>query len=288
MLMKTQDASAAWIGGVIADYVRNAPENNLRDAARSAAFDTPLVGFAAGDDPLFEAYRYHVGPFHWTPQEAFGHVCSEAVAASSDLTVIAWILPQTGSTKRDNRHADQFPAESWARARTYGEKFNAALRVHLVDRLRAAGIAAVAPMLISAWEKRRSERTGLASTWSERHAAYACGLGTFGLCDGLITPVGKAVRMGSIVARMRITPSSRPYTDHHEYCLFFSKGTCGKCMARCPAGAITEAGHDKDKCRAYLQHVATPHIRAQYGFEGRGCGLCQTGVPCESVIPLHG
>ena len=43
-----------------------------------------------------------------------------------------------------------------------------------------------------------SEKYGMASCWSERHAAFVSGLGTFGLCDGLITPVGKAMRCGSV------------------------------------------------------------------------------------------
>jgi len=29
------------------------------------------VGFSSGDDPIFEAYKEHVGPFHLTPLEIF-------------------------------------------------------------------------------------------------------------------------------------------------------------------------------------------------------------------------
>ena len=28
-------------------------------------------------------------------------------------------------------------------------------------------------------------------------------------------------------------------------------------------------------------------LREHFGFEGYGCGLCQTGVPCESGIPVR-
>ena len=35
------------------------------------AFAAPLVGFAAGDDPLFAELKVHVGASHWTPGEAF-------------------------------------------------------------------------------------------------------------------------------------------------------------------------------------------------------------------------
>ncbi|MGD9333124.1 MAG: epoxyqueuosine reductase, partial [Desulfobacterales bacterium] len=256
-------------------------------AEKERAFGSPLVGFAAGNDALFDAYKDHVGPFHWTPGEIFQQTFPDDETAPEALTVIAWILPQTRATRADNRKAERFPAERWARARTFGEEFNVRLRRHVVDLLHTAGIKAVAPMLSPAWERRDSPRYGYASTWSERHAAYACSLGTFGLSDGLITPLGKAMRVGSVVAGMRIEPSRRPYDHHQAYCLFHAKGVCGKCIDRCPAGAITEAGHDKVKCKTYIRQEAMPYVKSTYGFEGKGCGLCQTKVPCESRIPVR-
>ena len=140
-------------------------------------------------------------------------------------------------------------------------------------------------MLSPRWERKTSERHGYASMWSERHAAYAAGLGTFGLSDGLITPLGKAMRTGSVVARIHVPPTPRPYTEHHAYCLHFTHGTCGRCIDRCPAGAITKEGHDKVRCKTYLRGEVKTYIETTYGFEGKGCGLCQTKVPCESGIP---
>lgn len=287
MSIEEKDYTAAWIEKCISDFVDHSPENHLQDPKKERAFDTPLIGFAAGDDPLFAAYKEHVGPFHWTPQELFAQAFPDRPAAPDSLTVICWILPQTRATKTANRRGKRFPAERWTRARTYGEAFNAKLRRHVVESLHTAGIRAVAPMLSPHWERRESPKHGYASTWSERHAAYACGLGTFGLSDGLITPLGKAIRVGSVVAQIRITPSSRSFDDHHAYCLFHAKGVCGKCMQRCPAGAITTAGHDKVRCKAYIRQTTMPFVKAHYGFEGKGCGLCQTGVPCESHIPLR-
>jgi epoxyqueuosine reductase len=77
--------------------------------------------------------------------------------------------------------------------------------------LEQQGHAAVAPMLVPNWTIVKSERFSYASSWSERHAAHAAGLGTFGLCDGLITARGKAMRVGSVVARVSIEPTPRPY-----------------------------------------------------------------------------
>lgn len=277
---------AKWIVTRIREFIAHDPANHLADAARERAFDAPLVGFASGADPLFADYKQHVGPFHWTPLEIFSLTFPDAGVPAEALTVIAWILPHTRATKADNRRATRFPAERWARARVFGEQVNVKLRQHVARALNENGIPAVAPMLSPRWERRTSDRHGYASLWSERHAAYACGLGTFGLSDGLITPLGKAMRTGSVVAHLSVAATPRPYTDPHAWCLFFTDGRCGKCMDRCPAGAITETGHDKVRCKAYMRGEVKPYIESTYGFEGRGCGLCQTKVPCESGIPV--
>jgi epoxyqueuosine reductase len=273
-----------WIAGLIGDFCAG-PANTLQDATNGPAWGAPLVGFARGDDPLWYQYKEYVGPDHWTPAEIFATTFPGAAFEPADLTVISWILPQTEHTKADNRLETAFPAERWARSRIFGEAFNSLLRNHVADTLCALGCEAVAPHLSPAWSRTDSKRYVFSSTWSERHAAYAAGLGTFGLCDGLITPVGKAMRVGSVVARLVVPSTPRPYTDHRAYCSFFADGSCGECIGRCPAGAITQAGHDKLKCSAHVSSTAA-FVRERYGFEGYGCGLCQTGVPCESGIPV--
>jgi len=283
--MEKDHERAAWVQGLIKGFICDSPENTLKDSSDERAFDEPIVGFSNGADPLYEEFKDHVGPFCWTPSEIFSKTFPGTKVEPRDLTVISWILPQTGATKGDNRAQSLYPAERWARARIFGEEVNVKLRRFLVEALSAKGHETVAPLLSPEWEVRRSERFVFSSTWSERHAAHASGLGTFGLCDGLITPKGKAMRAGSAVSRIKIPPTERPYRDHHAYCLFFTKGICGKCIKRCPVGAITEKGHDKVKCLGHLKPVTEDFVKSNYGFDGYGCGLCQTGVPCESKIP---
>jgi len=52
---------------------------------------------------------------------------------------------------------------------------------------------------------------GLASNWSQRHIAYAAGLGTFSLSDGFITPKGIAMRCGSVVCDAALSPTLQVY-----------------------------------------------------------------------------
>ena len=281
--MQIADESGSAINDFIKEYC-SSKENNLNDGTGEPAWAEPVVGFASGADPIFNDYKTHVGVLHWTPLEIFEKTFGRTPNPEA-LTVISWILPQTEATKRDNAAMDKVPAERWARSRIFGEEFNSKLRAHVQDTLTGSGYAAVAPMLSPDFRSESSEAFQITSTWSERHIAHACGLGTFGLCDGLITPVGKAVRFGSVVAEIGITPNQRPYTNHQAYCLFYSKGTCGDCIGRCPAGALSEKGHDKELCRSYLREVTAPHVENEYKFKGYGCGFCQTGVPCESGIP---
>lgn len=269
----------------IEDFIAQSPENTMADESGEPAWDSALVGFASGVDPLWQQLKEYVGPFHWTPWEIFSQSCPESPVRPEDLTVISWVLPQRKSVRKANCEAGKYPAEKWARTRVYGEAFNVALRRHLVERLQEAGHPAVAPMLASSWTIVKSERFSYASSWSERHAAHVAGLGTFGLCDGLITARGKALRVGSVVARISIAATPRFYANHQAYCLFFAKNTCGKCIDRCPARAITEAGHDKEKCREHLAR-SREYVKNTYHFDGYGCGLCQVGVPCESGIPV--
>jgi ferredoxin len=277
---------ASWIETAIREFCETSPENDMHYPEHEPLTDEPLVGFSAGDDPLYGKLKQDIGAPFMTPSELFRAAFPGTDADAGDLTVISWILPQTTLIKAENSKETQFPSERWARAKHYGGIFNIALMNHLTGILAERGIPAMAPILSPAWKIAASEKYGIASSWSERHAAYVSGLGTFGLCDGLITRKGKAMRCGSIIARIKIPPTLRPYTDHHAWCLYYAKGSCKLCIKRCPAGAITEQGHDKNRCREYCFGVAQDYVHKQYHIDNYGCGLCQAGVPCESKNPV--
>ena len=87
-----------------------------------------------------------------------------------------------------------------------------------------------------------------------------------------------------ITAEFKTATSERRYEDHHAYCLLYTNGICGLCIDRCPVGAISREGHDKETCSRHV-NATSEYVRSNYGFEGYGYGLFQTGVPCESRIP---
>jgi epoxyqueuosine reductase QueG len=274
-----------WIEHVIAEFIKTSPANTLKLKTGESAWEEAIVGFASGADPIFEDFKMHVGPFHFTPAEIFNLTFRNVSPLPQELTVVSWVLPQREATKADNRAQNVYPSERWVMARFPGEDFNILLRQHVVEELAKVGVPAVAPQLSPEWRREDSPRHGFASRWSERHIAHAAGLGTFGVCDGLITRKGKAHRVGSVVAGVRIDPTPRPYAHHRAWCLFFAKGNCLVCTRRCPVGAISENGHDKKRCRDHIRETCGAYVKENFGFDGYGCGLCQTAVPCESGIP---
>lgn len=276
---------AAWISEIITDFIHNSPDNYLPNGIKEKIWDKPLVGFSRGDDPLYQEFRNHIGNNYLLPPDFLQKKYQDVHINTDDLTVISWILPQTEKTKREQRQSTQYPSETWARVRVTGEGVNQKVRKLVVDSLQKAGYHAVAPLLSPDWKLTYEQGYAVSSLWSERHAAYVCGLGTFGLCDGLITPIGKAMRCGSVITTLSIPASVRNYASRNEYCPFFTGGSCGICIDRCPARAISNNGHDKKKCAAYIREITGPYIAEMYGVEGDACGLCQTGVPCESGIP---
>ena len=255
---------------------------NLNPDTGSRYFEEPLVGYADATDLLFTSYKEIIGPHHLTPRELMeASFPGNGFAAG---TVVSWILPISKETRKSNRSENVWPSREWALTRTHGEAFNNQLRRHLADFLLDKGQLAVAPLLSQSWHTLETAE-GPSSTWSERHAAFAAGLGTFSLNRGFISDRGIAHRCGTVITDLVVSPTPRRYQQHAENCLFCRSGSCGACISRCPVGAITRFGHDKQRCRVYNYETIVQEVGERYGVATPGCGLCQTGVPCEARIP---
>jgi epoxyqueuosine reductase QueG len=129
----------------------------------------------------------------------------------------------------------------------------------------------------------------LAANWSERHVAYASGLGTFGLNGLIITSSGCAVYLGSVVCDKALTPTPR---DPNEVanCPFFYDGSCGNCIDHCPGSAISKEGRSNITCLKNLrdeQWIKVKNLGLDKELVGPApsCGQCSIGLPCEEKIP---
>ncbi len=269
---------------VVRSFVATSPLNLMPSTRELTIFDEPLVRFASGDDPLYQRYKDIIGETHLTPQEA---VAQSGAEVPPQLSIVSYILPIMEPTRLSNRKEKEVPSRRWSHQRYYGEKFNEALRQHVVDVLTEAGYLAVAPSLQPYFRTLTNEKAGMHSVWSERHTAFAAGHGSFGLSDGFITPRGIAHRCGSVITDLSLAPSGRQSDDHHANCVYYADGTCKACAVRCPGGAITDAGHDKRVCEQWLHHIGyLPITEHNEETSVHGCGLCQTKVPCEYRLPL--
>jgi epoxyqueuosine reductase QueG len=244
----------------IIKFVVTSPLNSIADIGLFHIFDEPIVGFASADDPLFLRLQEEelIGPHHMTPKEWLG----------SARSVIVYFLPFSKRIREANRTSGVVATE-WLYGRFEGEILNNALRSHLVQYFISKSVQVLCPPMDV-----RYKVADLKSNWSERHAAYIAGLGTFSLSRSLITKVGSAGRVGSVIVDLKIEPSGRHYKESDEYC-----AKCGACIQRCPPLAINELGKDNAVCSDHIDK-SLACFRPRYG-----CGKCQTGVPCESTIP---
>ena len=229
-------------------------------------FEEPVLAFGLADDELYMKFKSPdiIGSNFLTPTEWL----------PGARTVISFFLPYTDRIKCANAADKEWPAEEWLHGRYEGQLLVKALAVHLQELLAGSGYEALVPTLDDRFDT-GNDINEFASNWSERHVAFACGLGTFGLSGGLITRKGLCGRFGSVLTGLALPGDPREYSDPHEYC-----SICGACIKRCPVAAISLTyGKKSQLCSDFLDIVAERH-KPRYG-----CGKCQVKVPCESGIP---
>ncbi len=270
----------------IKEYVVESKDNYLKDT-KGPYYDEPMIQFASADDLLFEEYKKIIGQDHLTPREAFELTFGSGSYVGG--TVISVLLPINEKIRKTNAAQKEQASKEWALLRTFGDEMFLGLRTYIKKFINELGYRTVAPLL-ETWYKINVTESGPCSNWSERHIAYAAGLGTFGINDGFITEKGIAIRLVSVITELKLIPDVRVATTHTENCLFYSKNKCGSCIKRCPVGAISSKGHDKVKCLQYVYGKESQKLAESYGGIaklGSGCGLCQTNVPCESKNPVN-
>lgn len=232
-------------------------------------YDPPLLGMASADDPYFQELK---------KSEAIGkHFMAPIQWLSEAKSVISFFLPYTKMVKESNARDFTWPSLEWFHARIEGQEFVDALAMHLLQLLKDEGYDGVVPSVDPRFKMGAGLLNKFTSNWSERHVAFACGLGTFGLSRGMITKAGIAGRFGSLITDLELTPDIKEYNSLYEYC-----SMCGACIKNCPADAISlDKGKKHLPCFMFLNKTAKQYERYY------GCGKCQVKVPCESGIPLR-
>lgn len=232
----------------------------------------PLVGFADTYHPYIQNLKNIIGPEHLLPQDVM----------EDSKIIIACFVPFTKNMSDTNITNDIYSSPQWAKAY---EDTNA-MFVKLIDKIisdvESLGYKATVPP-----EAFTFDQIKLKSNWSQRHFAYAAGLGTFGINNMLITKKGGCGRYTTIVTNLDVKADS-PIEE--ELCLYKKNRTCGICVKHCPSGALTTEGYDRQKCYEICKLNSKKYTEFGSSYvddKGKAnsigsevCGKCVVKVPC--------
>lgn len=243
----------------------------LKELAGIRLFSDPLIGYASADDAYILELKdagglKMVSPKEWLP---------------SAQTVVSVFLPFTDEIKESAKNRGDRDAYEWLHGRIEGQACVMALLNKMKIQLESEGYDVFIPVQDAHYfgipfpEDDTPEERRFKSNWSDRHVAYACGLGTFSMSKNIITSKGAAGRLGSLITSKKIKPTEHGYKDLYEYCTF-----CGACMRHCPAKAIKKDGSKDFKACSDFNRSLRAKYKTYYG-----CGKCFSDIPCQNGIP---
>ena len=235
----------------------------MPECAEIRIFEWPLVGVSSAQDEIYEKYKKPevVGENYMLPSEWL----------DSAKSVISIFNPFTQYIKNSNAGGDM-PSFEWLHGRIEGQVYIVAAAQALAEHFQSKGAQALVPVADERFKVYSEPKTY--SNWSERHAAYCAGLGTFSLNRAFITQKGIAGRFCSVITDLELAADKREYSGPYDNC-----SLCGACRKACPADAINKKGKAHVPCYEFLGKVNERYL-SYYG-----CGKCQCGMPCESGIP---
>lgn len=191
-------------------------------------------------------------------------------------SVISLFFPFTKEIRKANAKVKDWPSTEWLHGRIEGQAFINKTILLIIEALKEREVKVIEPAKDNRFfSKGNGDDLKYTSNWSERHVAFVCGLGTFGLSKGFITKKGVAGRFASIVIDEKLDASKRAYTKYNQNC-----NLCGDCILNCPVNAISfESGKNHILCDSFLK-ITRDIEKTRYG-----CGKCQVNVQCEYQIP---
>ncbi|MBI5490137.1 MAG: epoxyqueuosine reductase [Deltaproteobacteria bacterium] len=237
----------------------------LQGQPASARFcRAPVVGAAAAEDARWMQLRTVAHAAHLLPENLLPGARS----------VVAWFLPFQSWLAKENR-GGEWAAESWGESYVRVNELLAQAGTFLTARLAERGYRAATDPPTGKFDREK-----LVAPWSHKHAAWVCGVGTFGLHHLLITREGAVGRLGSLVTDAPIAPSPAAPT---ELCLAKNAAKCRKCIEACPIGALAGEVFDRGACWARCLENAA---RLAHLGNAQVCGKCMVVCPAVSrVVP---
>lgn len=227
-----------------------------RQAGIESFWREPIIKFGDVHNPLFDELKELVDPHHYHPLDYL----------DGATVVLSYFMPFKEEIGISNIQG-QLISEPWALAYEHSNKMASYINEELCKYIKELGYDACPPrdagMINDGYPRSR---------WSQRHVAYVCGHGTFGLNNMLISDKGCVGRYYSIITTLPI--AADPVVTE-ERCLYKKDGSCKECVDRCVAGALKVDGFDRLKC------LDQCNINEETYPEAGACGKCVVGLPCS-------
>jgi len=194
-------------------------------------------------------------------------------------SVLVFFIPFQKWLVKENREGER-PSRNWGLAYVQtNELIERACRA-LSDLLEAKGYQSKQMPATHNFNAKK-----LMARWSHKHLGHLAGLGRFGTHCMLITPKGCCGRFGSLVTEAEL--GDHPLISSKHACLLKAGKKCGKCVERCPVGALERDAFDRRKCWDRLnENYKTLDFFADLPGTTDVCGKCAAMMPCSFTNPV--
>ena len=217
--------------------------------------------------------------FELLPQIAFNEHMHPRDLLATAKSLIVFFIPFKRELVKENKKGDR-PCRNWGLA--YVEtndligRLSQAIAAFLVENGFKSGLTPAT---------HNFDEDILMARWSHKHLAFLANLGRFGTHHMLITPVGCAGRLGSLVTEADL--GDHPMIETDLACLLKAGKKCGKCIEACPVDALSENGFDRRRCWNRLnENRKTLDYFADLPETTHVCGKCAALMPCSFSNPV--
>ena len=217
--------------------------------------------------------------FDLLPQIAFNEHMHPRDLLATAKSLIVFFIPFKRELVKENKKGDR-PCRNWGLA--YVEtndligRLSQAIAAFLVEKGFKSGLTPAT---------HNFDEDILMARWSHKHLAFLANLGRFGTHHMLITPVGCAGRLGSLVTEADL--GDHPMIETDLACLLKAGKKCGKCIEACPVDALSENGFDRRRCWKRLnENRKTLDYFADLPETTHVCGKCAALMPCSFSNPV--
>lgn len=239
------------------------------------------VGAQSAEHPFFTKLSKHING-HLNPRDFFKE--DFPLEPNKNLSVVSFALHYNKQVVIDNSKENEYPSYSWIELTDkFFNEIHEPLSKHIQVLFHDSKL--MFPTKSKRYVINGTEKIKTAN-WSERHVAFGCGLGSFGLQGAFITELGCTSKLISIVTDKEFENYNIPLEDTYANCLHYQGKGCKQCIKRCPVGSVSAEKRIIENCfdREYVENKEVS--LKIYGKEITACGLCMAGVPCSFTNPV--